>query len=288
MSLPELSIVIAAQGSTEETRRCLESLANQADTNPDQIEVIVEGNSPGVEGSAPAQARSLPRLHGTGMQKARAALIAITEAHCTFPPTWGATAIKLHACHPACAIGGMVLPGPHLNGMNFALFLCDYIQFLPPVESVSSADLPGNNIVFKRECLPAGSDMSASGFWKTFYCHQLELKGQDLRIEPALSIFYNRNLSLTEIVARRYHHGRCFGGMRAQSSSLVKRAILFAAGLALPILLLAKLFSRASKKTDGLKLVFRHLGWVWLFLTIWAYGEWIGNLLGSGNSCDQL
>jgi len=303
MSSPDLSIVIAAQGSPEETSSCTQSLKNQTDIRPDQIEIIVEGNeSIQAEGSESSQVvgskstqlqptlqgRSLPLLHGTGMCKARGKLIAVTEAHCTFPTTWASAAINSHASHCASAIGGGVLPGPQLNGVNFSLFLCDYIQFLPPLDADASGDLPGNNIVFKRECLPDNSTLSTNGFWKTFYCHDLESKGHQLRIDPALSVFYNRKLTFAEICARRYHHGRCFGGMRAENSSFAKRAILFTAGFALPILLLLKLLSRASTKTDGLKLVFMHLGWIWLFLMIWAYGEWIGNILGSGKSCAQL
>jgi hypothetical protein len=76
--------------------------------------------------------------------------------------------------------------------------------------------------------------------------------------------------------------------MRAQKSSAAKRTTLFAAGPALPILLLTKLLRRASPKNEGLRLVFAHLPWICLLVTIWALGEWVGNLLGSGKSCQRL
>src|ERR1700722_19210285 len=129
MSPPDLchlSIVVAAQGSAAQTARCLESLKNQNDVSLEQFEIIVEGDGvpslPDVTSSLPALASSLPLLHGKGMEKAKGKLIAITESHCTFPPNWVSTAIKLHKAGSASAIGGTVLPGPNLKGMNLALF----------------------------------------------------------------------------------------------------------------------------------------------------------------------
>jgi hypothetical protein len=299
MTAPDLSIVVAAQGTPDETARCLRSLCEQQGISLDRLEIIVAQATPAspeqrVAAVAPITflevkaGSSLPLLHGAGMAASTAPLVAITEGHCIFADNWAATAIDAHKRSQSSVIGGAVLPGKELGTLNTALFLCDYAQFLPPLEKGSTADLPGNNVVFKRACLKDVSQFASNGFWKTFYCRQLEEQGHALEIDPAMVVYYNRRLTTGAVISRRYHHGRCFGGMRAGMCSTSKRAIYCAAGIALPALLSWKLGKRCLHKQQYLPQLLAVSPSAFLCLSTWAIGEWIGNLIGPGCSCDLL
>jgi hypothetical protein len=222
------------------------------------------------------------------MLQTQADLIALTEGHCTFPPDWAAQALAAHAQASDSAIGGTVLPGADLGLLNSGLFFCDYAQFLPPLSDSQTGDLPGNNIVFKRAALTLSEELPKQGFWKTFHCRKLYQGGSAMHNQPSMEVFYNRKLGLKEIVARRYHHGRCFGGMRAGNISIAKRAIFCLFGPLMPFLLIYRLWQRVWAKTDYRKQFIAVVPSAFLCICLWVLGEWLGNLFGASDSCSKL
>lgn len=295
----QLSIVVAAQGEPEPTERCLASLERQ-NCSPTDLEIIVvEGppyaacqslgaRHPGVT-FIKNDSSSVPLLHGRGVASTSAELVAITESHCTFPPDWASAAMKAaRQSGTASVIGGAVEPGSELDPLNKGLFVCDYAQFVPPFDRHENSDLPGNNIVFRRDCLDFNRDFATNGFWKTFYCHELESHRQQLLAEPEMLVFYNRNLTFEQIMVRRWHHGRCFGGMRASTFSLLKRILMFVATPILPFLLFAKLQKRCGANPQTKLMLSESMGSATFCVFAWACGETFGNLFGPGESCDRL
>lgn len=301
MTEAELSVVVAIQPEQgSHYRDCLDSLTQQKELNGARIEIIavaepshtrldeIERAYPGIKTVAAAGCRSLPKLHGAGMQAAEGQLIAITEGHCIFAPDWASKAIAHHRHAASPVVAGGVEPGEKLSLLDWALFFCDYGQFIAPLTAGEAHDLPGNNIIFKSTLFSDKNQFARAGFWKTFFCHDLERKGEQLVCRPDLIVRYNRHLSLTRLTARRYHHGRCFGGMRAQESSISQRMIYALAGPILPLLLFYKLLARVLPKHNYRAQFLASLPLSLLCLSMWALGEWLGNLLGPGESCELL
>jgi hypothetical protein len=301
MSEPELSVVVAIQPKQgSHFQGCLQSLTNQQGISSDECEIIAVAEPSGFDLATVSRefpqvvtipqdgATSLPLLHAAGIAAAKGKLVAVTEGHCNFESNWAARAIAHHQKDSAPVIAGSVEPGEELSLLDWALFFCDYGQFLPPLDSGQTHDVPGNNIVFKAPALGEKQRFVGKGFWKTFFCHDLEQHGQKLICKPDLVVSYNRHLSLGQVIARRYHHGRCFGGMRAAESSFSKRLIYALAGPVLPLLLLYKLCLRMGSKPNYGALFLASLPFSLLCLTTWALGEWLGNLLGASDSCERL
>jgi hypothetical protein len=297
MPIPELSITIAAQGSPDLATQCIQSLLDQ-NVGSDSLEIIVVEGPPYVCAEKlssrfpsvsflKAASTSIPMLHGLGVTRSSGRLIAITESHCVFRSDWARVAMKAHE-DSAAVVGGAVEPGARLGALNTGLFLCDYAQFVPPMTKQVSADLPGNNIIFKRTCIDFSQDFAADGFWKTFFCHALESSGHELILEPGLVVFYNRKLELNQVMTRRMNHGRCFGGMRAQQASGVQRMLYFAAAPVLPAILFYKLFKRCARNERNMKMLVDSMLAVYLCVFLWAFAESLGNLLGPGTSCSEL
>jgi hypothetical protein len=305
MSHPNLAVIVAAQGTAAETASCLQSLIQQTGIDSGQIEIIVVEGAPGSAATAlkdrflsepvlfcvrfkECDSSSLPRLHAAGMLQTEADLIALTEGHCMFTPDWAASALAAHANASDIAIGGTILPGANLGLLNTGLFLCDYAQFLPPLPDRQTCDLPGNNVVFKRAGLTLSPELAEHGFWKTFHCRKLYESGSSMHNQPSMKVFYNRRLGLKEIAARRYHHGRCFGSMRAEQISIAKRAIFCLLGPLLPFLLMYRLCRRAWAKTDYRKQFISSAPAAFFCICLWVLGESLGNLFGASDCCTKL
>lgn len=298
---PALSIIVAWQKSQAQANDCLDSLYVQSKGRPTEIILVTSHSGADIQGLpsrypglvlSAGNADTLPKLYGRGIQRASGKLIAVTEAHTTFDSGWIDKTIQACAERSAAAIGGAVEPGPALAGLDFALYLCDYVQFALPLEAGDSNDLPGNNVVFKSTILdqfrPNRQKLELDGFWKTFFCHELQEHGQALLREPNMVSYYNRHMSFMDMMVRRFNHGRCFGAMRSADFSPLKKLMYALSCAALPFVLDMRLAKKigAKKKLIGravLVFPFCHL-----IICAWVLGEHFGTIFGAGTSCDQL
>ncbi|CAN5596462.1 hypothetical protein BH10CYA1_BH10CYA1_10780 [soil metagenome] len=297
----DLSIVVAWQESQPNVEDCLNSLLGQITQSRVEVILAYGGFKPD---PSPLQAKypnlkivehptsgSIPSLHGIGVAQSSGSLIAITEAHTTFDANWIDTAISVSRASSDAAIGGAVQPGKKLSSVDFALYLCDYTQFALPLETGLSDDLPGNNIVFKRKVIDqylSGKELSKDGFWKTFFCHELIEKGERLSRDSRLVAYYNRHLSLNDVIERRYHHGRCFGAMRSVDFDASKKTLYMASCAGLPLILMVRLFKKVSKKPSLVGRFFRVYPICKLIICAWVAGEYVGMAAGANGSCDKL
>ncbi|HEV2854310.1 MAG TPA: hypothetical protein VHC97_16065 [Thermoanaerobaculia bacterium] len=243
---------------------------------------------PGAVGLAPPAPLSLPLLQRAGIERARGRLVALTEAHCALGPGWAEAAIEVHRWTSAPVIGGAVEPGEGLGPLDWALYFCDYGQFLQPLAEGPVPELPGSNIVFKGEVLRSGRAFTAGGFWKTFFCRSCKVRGEPLWAAPRLVAFYHRRLRLGPALRRRYLHGRCYGAMAVRPERAARRISHALAGPLLPGLLTTRLVRRVWRKGRFRARLLATLPLCALLLAAWSAGEWIGNLRGDGGACQRL
>ena len=298
--IPDLSIVIAVQQDLSSIAACLTSLDEQIGIDSTMLECLVVDGSrsrairesvrqyPHIGYFPLPSVESLPLLHEIGIAAARGRLIGITEGHCTFPRDWAKTAIALHEANPCAAIGGVVEPGTLLGLIDWALYLCDYASFLPPLTPGETANLPGNNVVFDRSVLGHRDKYTSTGFWKTFLCRQLIADGQRLVLDPRLVVRYHRHLRFHQLVIRRYHHGRCYGAMRAAQISHGRRVLYAISGPFMPGLLLLRIAREVWPKRHYRRQLLLSLPLSAVAIGTWSIAEWIGNLFGQSESCNVL
>lgn len=300
MPAPELSVVVAIQNARDTAAACIDALLGQSGLAAGALEIIVvDGSTDGTAALVgmrypqlallrPTGTAGLPWLFGMGIARASGRLVALTEGHCTFPPNWAVTAIAAHLATNSPVIGGVVQPALELSPLDWALFCCDYGQFLPPLPAGQTTDLPGNNIIFKRAILGHTESFASDGFWKTFFVHRLAAEGVTTLAEPRLAVVYHRHSSLAQVISRRYDHGRCFGAMRAATMLPLRRAIYALAGPLLPWLLSYRLIQRMRAKPAYWARFAAVLPRALLMLLLWSIGEWVGHLAGAGRSCERL
>src|SRR5260370_22468168 len=112
----------------------------------------------------------------------------------------------------------------------------------------AAPEVPGNNLSFKRSALSKGKEFTQDGFWKTYWCRKLQEEGLNLELRPSVVVYYTKSFELLQFLVRRFHHGRCFAGMRVVQASVSKRVAYAVGSCLLPFIFLTRTISRVMPK----------------------------------------
>ena len=293
--IPDLSVVVASVNGWDVLGPTLEAL--DAQPGRDRIEVIVvdalggearerlRARRPRVE-LIESDRRPIPRLRHLGVSRARGRIVAILEDHGRVAPAWAASVLEAHR-GPWGAVGGAVENG-RSGLVNWAAFFCEYTPYMAPVVEGEAADLPGNNIAYKRPHLMRHAHVLACGKWESWINDRLRADGIALASTNAMVVHHIKPFRLGDFLVQRYHFARSYAGMRRVDQSPARRLVYGFGSPALPALLMARITRTVVQKR-------RHLGrfalaspLVALFLTVGAVGEMIGYLFGPGSSLEKV
>lgn len=298
MTVPEISVVIASTVGRPSLDFCLAALRHQSgdvaievivvDRVGPSVTAFVAAAYPEVRLIAVDEPRSVPELRALGLRAARGGLIAITEDHCIPPPDWCQAIRRAHAAHPGPAIGGAVDNGATERLVDWAVFFCEYGNFLSPAPRGVVRDLPGPNVSYKRDALLALPAASGDEFWETAVHGQFEARGCLLWSDPAVRMLHKKHFTLTSFLAERFHYSRAFAGRRNAGLGPARRLAYLLLAPLLPPLLLRRLGRRVLDRRRYRGLFLRALPHLALFTLVWAGGEIVGYALGPGESALRL
>lgn len=294
---PKLSIVIASNSSSRDLEECLDSLARQR--SKERIEIIVadcseNGATAAIKSKFPhlklirfSRQVSLPILWGAAISQSTGDIVAVTDATCIVEQNWVSAILKAHeSYHPV--IGGVVEPAECKKWVDWAAYFCDYGQFMRPLKEGVVNELPGNNISFKRWVLKKGREFVQNGFWKTYWCRKLRQEGIPLVSAPSIVVRYNKRYRLLPFIIRRFHHGRCFAGMRIAQASILVRFSYIVGSPGLPMLFLMRIVRTVVSKKRYIKKFVLVFPITFLAIVSWSVGEVWGYLAGPGESCSKI
>lgn len=286
--------MIASVNGYPALAECLVSLDRQ--TARDRAEIIVvdrlgdgtaeqvEIDFPGVVVLRAERHRTIPQLRSQGLRAARGTIVAITEDHVVAPPDWIEAMLAAHARYPeAGAIGGPVTNCRTTNAVDWASFLCEYSEFLPPLPVARSSAIPGMNTSYKRGAIDACGDLFYTGVWETFLHARLLAVGQELRSEASVVLGHNKSFGCWEFLVQRFYLARSFAGMRVAEAGRLRRAAYALVSPALFPLLVSRIVRRAYRKGYSAHLA-RSMPLLLLFLLAWTVGEGAGYAFGEGNA----
>jgi hypothetical protein len=294
---PRLSVIVASMRPGDDLPLALRDFAHGGQTS--EVEVIfaerVSDAAPrecsviadGVVRIRVPDAATLPQLLGMALEHARGEIIAMTDTRCEVDDRWAAALLRAHEnAHPA--IGGAVEPGALRTLVDWAAYLTDYNQFMLPLNEGRAAELPGNNISIKRWALAHGREFTNGEFWKTYWCRQLQADGLELHLTPEVVVHYHCAYDFWPFLVRRFHHGRCFAGMRLRQLRGLRRLAYLAGAPALPFLLLARTVRAVLPKRRCIGKLTLAMPIIYLAMVSWAMGELAGYLSGPGESCQYV
>lgn len=295
----KVSIIIAGNGPRTPLLRCLDRVFAQA--NHDVQVIVAFGDYPNlandlgpraasIESISAAKATPLHVLRGTALSKATGDLIAILDPFAIPSPNWLSVLRSTHRRRVNQAIGGPVeLVGANTrNLLDWSVYINEYGMFLPPMSEQEMELLPGCNVAYKRAALVDGTKPRFDELWKTFVNDDLRNSGERLLIEPDMIVALDKTVSFGDYLSSRFDHGRCYGAMSSEGSSLAARGVRVAVAPILPFLLLLRWARRywsrgrfRAKLIATLPLQLLMFGW-------WVVGETVGRVFRAGRSCSRL
>lgn len=297
-----LSVVITIVDGAEAVRECLRALAAQENAPPLEVLVPYDETVRGMDAlaaefpdvrfvsmgpvptvrpaSRPAGQHELfDRRRAAGLAVATGDLVALLEDRGVPRPDWARRASDLHAL-PYAVIGGAVENGCD-RMLNWAVYLCDYARYQPPLPPGPRSYLTDVNICYKRAALEKTRHLWRDRYHETTVHWELLRTGETLFLAPELVVEQRRgHLKLMELLRERLHWGRLFAYTRAKETS--RRRILLHAALCplLPFVLFGRVATLQFQKRVSIGPFLRAAPAIGLLLAVWSAGEMLGYLTG--------
>ena len=291
-----LSVVIAAHNAASVIAQCLSALQYQsvavdeiilADSSTDGTDEIVRANFPRVNLVHFAEPLTLPQLRGRGIVLTHGDVIAILDPFSVADVDWAKELIAAHQARANLVIGGVVdlYDAPHQDLLTWAKYINEYGMFMPPMNEGEIEILPGSNVSYKRRALFADDKPRFTEFWKTFVNWDAETS---LWLAPRMRASLRKPIPFRDFLRTRFDHGRCFAGMRVANESQGKKILRAVTSPVLPAIFLWRWGKRYwSKKRYRAKFLLTAPLQLLLFGN-WAFGEFVGYVAGTGDSCRKL
>jgi glycosyltransferase involved in cell wall biosynthesis len=231
-------VIVPSYNSARTIGRCLDSLIAQqtahpyeiivADSSTDETPQIVAARAPRV-----TLVRSERRLwpgpaRNLGVARARADIVAFTDADCIVAPGWVEQIVRAHGRHDA--VGGRILNGTPASLAGTALYLAEFVEFGGSGRRMVRS-MPTCNLSYKKRLLVA-----AGGFpevaWGEEYILNHRLPGPIL-FNPQVIVRHMNRTDWRETVrhAQKVGHG-CALSRRATGQV----RLLFRARFLVPLL----------------------------------------------------
>lgn len=289
----DISVVIAAWNNASGLRECLRSLETQANEAGAEVVAVcnyeteisnLQSEFPFAEYVVLPPETTVPELRSHGIERARGAIVVLTEDFCVFEPEFCRCIIEAHES-PRTIIGGAIENSANQTALDWAIYFYDYGKYMPPSQARSTDDLSGLNVSYKKEILEQIRESYQNGFHETFINKELTGRGHDLYLLPTAIVCHRKNYAFQKTVVQFYHQARAFAGRRVADLPFSRRLIFAAAAaLILPILLPSRVVLRVISKRRRVKELLMSLPFLIILMSVWAFGEFCGYLKGAGES----
>ena len=296
--MPKFSIIVASVNGLPFIEECLSSLENQRGGTHEAEIIVVDStdvetrkyiaskfpkvNLIGVEGRP-----GIPEMRAIGMRVATGDYLVITEDHCIAPENWLEEISRAHNGGYA-VVGGGVENGSCSRLVDWAVFLCEYSSFMPPIEAGEVEFVAGNNVSYSREAISRVDENVRTDFWEYFLQTELKRQGVKFLSVPAVEIIHKKEFGFFYFLAQRFHYSRSFAAMRRKRST-VARQLIYLAYVPLSVLHLTwRIITNVRRKGKYQRELLLSFPFLAMFMCSYAFGELIGQLFGSGNSLAKV
>jgi hypothetical protein len=286
---PSLAVAVVCICSADHLARCLEALRAQKGVSTFQIIVRHDPALTGIDAVArrypEAQISSSPNerspldLASASLRTCNADVVLLTEDHCVPDPDWMRS--MLSARHSGRAVvGGRVEIGPGASAVDWAFYYVDFFRYSAPVSEGASPTLTVCNVLYDRKQLEAIRPLWAVRFEEPAVHSDLRERFGELWLTAASRVVMRRHVSFVDALKERYAFGRIFGHTRIAHVSVGRRCLFVLTAPALPILLLARMTTKALKSPSLTRNFLRALLPLTAMVLCWSWGEWLGYLTG--------
>ncbi|MGH7592246.1 MAG: hypothetical protein ACRELE_00090, partial [Gemmatimonadales bacterium] len=229
---------------------------------------------------------AIPDMRALAFDVAAAPSVSVIEDHVIVPRGWAHD--LLLARETGQVIGGAVRNAATERLVDWAAFLCEYSQLLPPLPPGPSRWLTGNNTVYDRALLHEHRAATHAGRWESHLHNVLRDAGVELVCRPEIVVGHRKHYTVGEYLTQRYLYARSHAGAWGSGGHPLRRMLFGFAAFALPPLLFWRTVSRALSKRVPRLLVCRTVPLIALFVCAWGAGEVAGYWFGAGDSLSRV
>lgn len=285
---PQLSVIIPSFNSRKTIEACLESLSNQATDKTFEIIVVDSSTDAHVE----IVVKKFPRVRlyrfserkfpgdalNFGISKAKGEILAFIGADCIADENWAGETLKAHQSeYPV--IGDAVDNGNPGSYVGWGYYFCEFSQWMPRSSKCQMDDaccLSLKRWAFDRY----GPFLEGTYCSDTVFNWRLGKDGYKPLFIPSIKISHINIDSLKSLLKHEMLHGRSFAKVRTmeQNFSMLQRIIFILISPLLPLLLFYRTARRVFKNRTYLKQFIFSLPVVFLGLSLWSWGEFLGYL----------
>jgi hypothetical protein len=295
MSVPALSVVLAAPGSWESIELTLRYL--RAQTVWAAIEVILVGppqpNVPKLEGCWGQQvlemtAGSIGHANAAGIAAARAEIVALAEDHCFPDRDWAEALIAAHRANHA-AVGPVVRNANPATAISWCDFIIGYGFWMEPAEAGPRPFLPGHNSCYKKRVLLEYGDRLGSMMESETVMHfDLASRGYSLYLEPKARVAHTNFALMRSWFPIQYFAGRVFGAARSAAWPLPKRLLFGIASPLIPLVRMARCLRELRRPGRPARRIPRLFFPLLAGLILDGLGQMMGYVFGAGNAAHRV
>jgi len=112
----------------------------------------------------------------------------------------------------------------------------------------------------------------------------LRRHGVTLLMRPEITVGHKKHYTIGEYLSQRYLYSRSYAGSRFAQASGLRRAVAGIAAVALPPVLLFRIFRRVFSKGHHRWELVKSLPLLSVFVCAWAAGEAVGAMAGDGGA----
>ncbi len=295
--MPKFSVIIASVNGLPFIADCLASLEKQrgdieaeivvVDSTDEKTREHIASNFPAVRLIELEGRPGIPEMRSIGIKAATGDYLVITEDHCIAPENWLKEISRAHMAGYA-VVGGGVENGSCSRLVDWAVFLCEYSSFMPPIEAGEVEFLAGNNVSYSRAAIARVDEHVRNDFWEYFLQAELKQQGVKFLSVPAVEIIHKKEFGFFYFLAQRFHYSRSFAAMRRKRST-VSRQLIYLAYMPVSVFHLTwRIVTNVRRKRKYRKELFLSFPFLAMFMCSYAFGELVGQLFGSGNSLAKV
>jgi len=295
--VPKFSIIIASVNGLPFIAKCLASLENQSgdfeaeivvvDSTDEETRKHITSKFPLVKLIELEGRPGIPEMRAIGMRAASGDYLVITEDHCIAPANWLEEISRAHMAGYA-VVGGGVENGSCSRLVDWAVFLCEYSSFMPPIESGEVDFVAGNNVSYSRAAIARVDENVRNDFWEYFLQAELKQQGVKFLSVPAVEIIHKKEFGFFYFLAQRFHYSRSFAAMRRKRST-VSRQLIYLAYLPVSVFHLTwRIVTNVRRKRRYRRELLLSFPFLAMFMCSYAFGELVGQLFGPGDSLAKV
>ena len=291
--MTEISVIVPSVGESPALYECLRALRGQKCNFA--YEIIVVDRTGKIDSeyfSAQfsqvklinlSRAHGIPEMRAVGITESVGKFVAIIEDHCLAPENWLSEILSAH--ESGCeVIGGAVENASPKRIIDWAVFLCEYSSFMPPIADGETAFITGNNTSYKRELLEKLDESLLRNYWEYFLQAELRNRGVKFFSVSGLVINHKKEFGFFYFLSQRFNYSRSFAAMRKRNSPLKKQiGYLFYLPL-LPFHQVWRISRNIFRKKRNYREFFLSLPLIVVFMCSYALGELVGQIFGEGDS----